>query len=240
MITVLACDRKKEELESLREDCRHQVAKNSDEKLEFSTDADDEELRGIAEESRLLDLFYYEFRKGQPIEGLREFRKHYGETLFMLITEATVSPLEYLKPGISPDSLLLRPCDRDGLRRVNTELMDSFFEKFRAADTEDSFVVDTREEKRFIPYHQIYYFEARDKKLFVRVKNGEYAFYDTIDALQKRLPEEFRRCHRSYIVNTKKIQKFYPADNYIELEEDIGVPVSRSYKSAFGKKEGIR
>ena len=51
--------------------------------------------------------------------------------------------------------------------------MDSFFEKFRAADTEDSFVVDTREEKRFIPYHQIYYFEARDKKLFVRVKNGD-------------------------------------------------------------------
>ncbi|MCR5370746.1 MAG: LytTR family DNA-binding domain-containing protein [Clostridium sp.] len=236
MISVLACDRKKDEVESLREDCRHRIAKSSDEKLDFSVASGDEDLQAVCRDQKLLDVFYYEFRKGQPIGTLREFRKAYGETLFMLITEATVSPLEYLKPGIAPDSLLLRPCDRELLCRVNAELMDSFFEKFHAKDAEESFVVDTREEKRFIPYGQIYYFEARDKKLFVRIRHEEYAFYDTIDALQKRLPEDFRRCHRSYIVNTKKIRKIYPADNYIELEEDIGVPLSRSYKPSFGRK----
>ena len=35
----------------------------------------------------------------------------------------------------------------------------------------------------------------------------EQSLLHTIDALQKRLPEDFRRCHRSYIVNTKKIRK---------------------------------
>ena len=82
-----------------------------------------------------------------------------------------------------------------------------------------------------IPFSQIYYFEARDKKLFVRTKNEEYAFYDTIESLARLLPEHFQRCHRSYIVNMEKIYRIVPSENYIELTEQIGVPVSRSYKS---------
>ena len=72
-----------------------------------------------------------------------------------------------------------------------------------------------------------------DKKLFVRTKTEEYAFYDTIEALLARLPEQFRRCHRSYIVNTEKITRILNSENYIELTKEIGVPLSRSCKAAF-------
>ena len=92
--------------------------------------------------------------------------------------------------------------------------------------------MDTREEKLLVPYAHIYFFEARDKKLFVRTRHGEYAFYDTMEALERRLPENFRRCHRSYIVNMEKVLRYLPAENYLELADRIGVPVSRSYKAA--------
>ena len=45
MISVLGCDRKKDEVESLREDCRHRIAKSSDEKLDFSVASGDEDLQ---------------------------------------------------------------------------------------------------------------------------------------------------------------------------------------------------
>ena len=233
MITVLACDRDQKETERIREDCSSSTAMHSDESMRFDTVSAGEEFSGALKDGRLIDLCYFEFVKGQTVDALREFRRQYGDSMLMLITESTVSPLEYLKPGVAPDSLLLRPYTEDSFRVLNREFMDSFFEKFQAKDAEQSFVVDTREEKIFIPYSRIYYFEARDKKLFVRTKTEEYAFYDTIEALLARLPEQFRRCHRSYIVNTEKISRILNSENYIELTKEIGVPLSRSCKAAF-------
>lgn len=233
MITVLACDRNRGETEKIREDCSSCTALSSDESMRFESVAPGEEFSGALKAGQLIDICYYEFLKGQSVDALREFRRQYGDSMLMLIAESSVSPLEYLKPGVAPDSLLLRPYTEESFRAQNREFMDSFFEKFHGKDTEQSFVVDTREEKVFIPYSQIYYFEARDKKLFVRTKTEEYAFYDTIESLLPRLPEQFRRCHRSYIVNSEKISRILPADNYLELTKEIGVPVSRSYKSAF-------
>ena len=221
MIAVLVCDRNERELALIARNCREQIARGSGEQFQLESVAGDAGLASAAENEKLVDLLYYEFRRRS------------GDTMVMLITDQSVSPLEYLRPGVAPDSLLLRPVSEKQLETVNSEFMESFFDRFSSKETEASFVVDTREEKIFIPFSYIYYFEARDKKLFVRAKNEEYAFYDTIEALGKRLPDFFQRCHRSYIVNTTKIVRVFPAGNYIELSEGIGVPVSRSYKSLF-------
>lgn len=233
MIAILVCDSDERERGLIGADCRRQAARSSDEEFRIASAADDGELLAAVREERLVHLLYYSFQKGQPLDGLRMFRRQYGDTMMMLIADPSVSPLEYLRPGIAPDSLILRPLNGKKLREVNGEFMDSFFEQFAGGDSESSFVVDTREEKVFIPYSQIYYFEARDKKLYVRTRNEEYAFYDTIESLGSQLPETFRRCHRSYIVNTDKIQRILAAENFIDLGSQIGVPISRSYRAAF-------
>lgn len=233
MIGVLVCDRDKKEQALIAQDCKDQVARNSEDLLRLEAVSAEGALSAAVEEEKQVDLLYYEFRKGQPVEELRVFRRRYGGTLVMLITDPAVSPLEYLRPGVAPDSLLLRPFTAGQLEAVNTEFMDSFFERFEQEQLGSCFVVDTREEKVFIPFSRIYYFEARDKKLFVRIRDREYAFYDTIEALEKQLPDLFQRCHRSYIVNTSKIVRIRFGENYIELNDQIGVPVSRSYKPLF-------
>lgn len=233
MIDVLVCDRDKQERALIAQDCKNQVAKSSEELLRLEGTAEEGALKKAAAEERQVDLLYYEFQKGQSVDELRLFRRHYSSSLVMLIADPAVSPLEYLRPGVSPDSLLLRPLTAARLETVNTEFMDNFFARSHQEEDESCFILDTREEKLFIPFSRIYYFEARDKKLFVRVKNQEYAFYDTIEALEKQLPDSFRRCHRSYIVNTSKIVRIQFAENYIELSNQTGVPVSRSYKPLF-------
>lgn len=233
MIAVLICDRDARESALISRDCRRQVAKNGDEQLQIERLADNSAFAAAVEGETPANLLYYDFQKGQGLSELRGFRGRSGGAMMMLITDPAVSPLEYLRPGVAPDSLLLRPIDEGRLEQVNAEFVGSFFERFREKRIEDSFIVDTREEKVFIPYTHIFFFEARDKKLFVRVREAEYAFYGTMDALEQQLPDTFRRCHRSYIVNTRKIMRILPAENYIELRDQIGVPVSRSYKAAF-------
>ena len=68
---------------------------------------------------------------------------------------------------------------------VVNEMMDAFTEKFDSKDVPESFVIETREGKQYIPLNQIYYVEAREKKIFIRTN--------------------FLRCQRSYIVNMSKV-----------------------------------
>ena len=233
MIAVLLCSPDSQERHILARDCRKRVADGSDEDLQITDAISEEEFRAFLAKEQLVHLLYYDFRKGQTVGELRRFRRQCSDAMIMLIADDSVSPLEYLKPGVSPDALLLRPINQKALEEVNREFIDSFLEKIRTKDSKDSFLVSTREEKIFIPYSSIYCFEARDKKLFVRIRDREFSFYDTIDALEKRLPNSFRRCHRSFIVNTDKIRKVDSTNSYLDLGNHIGVPISRSYRAAF-------
>lgn len=233
MIAILVCVHDERESNLISKDCRKRVAMGSDQELRVENVSDDTELLQTTNEDRLIHMLYYSFQKGQDPEVLRSFRRQYSGAMVMLVTDASVSPLEYLRPGIAPDSLLLRPLNSEKLSAINGEFMNSFFDRLIEKKPETAFVVETREEKVFIPYSQIYYFEAREKKLFVRTRHEEYAFYNTIEALEKRLPEEFRRCHRSYIVNTQRIQRILAAENLLDLGNQVIIPVSRSYRTAF-------
>ena len=230
MVAVTICDKSDRECKMIGSDCKSQVAQCSDEELRLSTLPDDAALRQTAETETPMNLLYYDFCGGDQTEGLRLVRKQYGDAMVMLITEANVSPLLYLRPGIAPDSLLLRPVQETQLRAINQEFVQSYFEK-RGSSTPDSFLVDTREEKVVVPYSHIYYFEAREKKVFLRTKHTEYAFYSTIDALEKTLPDSFQRCHRSYIVNMQKLVRVVSSENCLELAGEITIPVSRSYRA---------
>ena len=102
---------------------------------------------------------------------------------------------------------------------------------------ERTFLIENREGKTYIPMSQIYYFEAREKRIYVRLKREEYTFYDTMEHLAEELPEEFIRCHRSFIVSRSRIQKVMLSKNRIILEHNMEVPLSRSYKAALKELE---
>lgn len=161
---------------------------------------------------------------------LPELRKYHEEMGLLLIADDVVSPLEYLKPGIRADSLLIRPYSR---RMLDETLKEFFREGLARKDQnagEQSFVMESKEGKTFIPYDDIFYFESREKKVFVRLLNEEYGFYSTMDELEGLLPKQFTRCHRSFIVNRCMIKRVLFSQNLIELTKDFTVPLSRSYK----------
>ena len=166
------------------------------------------------------------------VPSLEKIRRDYRQSYLMVVADGSISPMVYLRPGIMPSSLLLKPVSRENLVMVVNEMMDAFTEKFDSKDVPESFVIETREGKQYIPLNQIYYIEAREKKIFIRTKQEEYGFYDTIENMEKKLPENFLRCHRSYIVNMSKVTAVKVSQSLIEVQDNLQVPLSRSYKRA--------
>ncbi len=84
----------------------------------------------------------------------------------------------------------------------------------------------------FVEVKDICYIEAVGKNVIIHTKGAMWKLHHaTLAALQKKLPENFIRTHKSYIVNTEKVCK---------MKKDLGaweivtacvnpVPVSRSF-----------
>ena len=215
--------------------CSNEVAKRSNDRMNLVKVTEPAVLSGTASVDTLTDIIYYEIQTKQDVDLLKDLRKRESAALLMLLTSAKVSPMLYLKPGISPDHLLLRPFSRTMFDEVNAELFDAYEASCAEEGGEGSFTVNTREGKTLIPYEKILFFEAANKKINVRVGAEEYDFYDSIDNIATALPDYFQRSHRAYLVNTRKIRKIKLTEGIIELEGGVIAPLSRSYRAEFKK-----
>lgn len=230
MISMLIYDRINKELQKLNEIVRSQAAHLSDEYWNILLTETAKEAVACAGEISLLDTACMDITGEGGIACAEELRRRYREMLLLIIADTSISPMSYVRPGIMASSLLLRPFDDKEADRVIKEFLEAYLERF-GADS-GSFVIESREGKLYIPYDKVYYFEAREKKLYIQTDREEYGFYGTIDRLEDELPPHFMRCHRSFIVNTRKIEKVMLSQNIIYLTEGRDVPLSRSYKAA--------
>ena len=89
-------------------------------------------------------------------------------------------------------------------------------------------MIENREGKTVVDYSQICYFEAREKKLFLVTANSELPFYDSIEHISEGLPDIFIQCHRSFLINSSKIQKISLAESLVYLEGGYQIPISRN------------
>ena len=93
------------------------------------------------------------------------------------------------------------------------------------------FVLSVSGEKKKINYEDIIYFESMGHYVVLHLKNKEYDYkYNISDLCNELSDSDFIKTHRSYVVNTKYIEKI--TKNKCELINNIKIPLSRnSYKS---------
>lgn len=229
MIFVLSFNRRPSEQKLIERGCRWETASQSDEELHFFPILKEEELSPFFVGDRMIDMIYFEIKDGADIERLKHLRKKESEAWLALLTSPDISPVLYLKPGISPAMLLLRPFDDNTFSDSNRELFDAYFSE-KSKNAENCFILKTREDLTRFPFEKISFFEARNKKIYLRVGSEEYDFYDSIENIAGQVPDYFIRCHRAYLVNGKRIKKVCMAENCIELHGGAVVPFSRTYR----------
>lgn len=230
MIGFLALAARKSENDLIKQAVRDQAALRTDEMWNFFMFEQLSKLEECLKQEPLFDIVSWDVTLDGAIEKLESLRQVYSQAFLMVVADASISPMSYLRPGIMPSSLLLKPFDQENLRMVVEEMMESFAKRFSAGEIPESFAVATREGTQYIPFDKIYYVEAREKKVYIRTRNEEYGFYDTIENVEKKLPEGFCRCHRSYIANMSLVRAVKPSQNLMEMQGELIVPLSRSYK----------
>ncbi len=91
---------------------------------------------------------------------------------------------------------------------------------------------------KIIDFSHVLFCKADSKKIEIHLDNDDiYKINTSLSSLIEKLPEKFHKCHRSYIVNTKYIQKYInSSENLIVLFNNETIPVSRRHKNKLKQK----
>ncbi|MHC2183260.1 hypothetical protein ACVLD2_003780 [Paenibacillus sp. PvR052] len=94
-----------------------------------------------------------------------------------------------------------------------------------------------------IPYPEVMYLEASDRKTYVVTEKLSGTHKYTLNEFDFLLPKDyFVRCHRSYIVNVNHIKEIYPDTHstlVLIMKNQTKITVSQSYTSYFRKLLGF-
>lgn len=94
-----------------------------------------------------------------------------------------------------------------------------------------------------IPFDNVKYFEAKDRKTHVISEMYKGTHKNTLQEFEYLLPKEtFVRCHRSFIVNVHHIDEIFPDTHstlLLLMNDGTQIPVSQSYSSYFRKVLGF-
>lgn len=228
----LIVDANRSEVRLLRESFGSLVRYRADEDwmvLQINSTA---ELIAVTASLPQVDLTCIDITPQDGIPSAEQLRKEFSQALLVLITTPAVSPSAYIKPTVMPAGVLFRPIQGAQIRQVLPELLQAIHsQKTKTVFGNRSFTVNSRGSTYRIPLAEILYFEARNKRLFLCTRNREIEFYDTLEKIPERLPEQFVRCHKSFLVNSLAVEELQLGQNLLLMDSGrIQLPVSRTYK----------
>lgn len=164
--------------------------------------------------------------------ALQIIRDRDSSVLPVIIADSKTSPLTYVRPSIMAAGLLLRPLSEQQVSTMLREIISAVWAKERERlFNKEVFTFSTRDGVIRIPYSQILYFEARNKKIVVCTSRAETEFYSTLENLSNEIPTYFLRCHKGFIVNKLLVERADLKQNLLHLINGFQVPISRSYKT---------
>lgn len=210
----------------------------TEEKLEIETFSTAAALLVQLEKTDLLDMAIIDVTSSQALEIARMIRRDFSQAEILVIADISVSPMRYMHPSIRASALLLRPIER-GWENALRDFYEVLLTKNCKEQKKDVLWIENRDDTFRIPFAQIYYLEAREKKIFIRTKLEEFGVNGTIERFTEQLPENFVRCHRSFIVNMEYITQIKLSENILYLGNRLFVPVSRSYRGIFKRHKNV-
>lgn len=178
-----------------------------------------------------VDISCFDVTTEDAVDTLQRIREEDKEAMLVVVSDNNVSPLVYMKPSIMPSSLLLKPLTPVSVSKCMKDLLNVFYGNSSEKKNDGKYCIETKDEKVYVPFNKIIYFEAREKKIFLNTKYGETGFYSTLDTISLSLPPYFVRCHRGFIVNLHYVTKVVPSQNIIYCGNDLVIPLSRGCKN---------
>lgn len=101
--------------------------------------------------------------------------------------------------------------------------------KTRAKPAVNLFTITSERRKIQINLEELRYIESKNEQIYFHLQDQTLPSRERISQVQGRLPDNFLRVHRSFIVNTRKVTQSTSQALWIGEQE---IPVSRKYRGA--------
>jgi two-component system response regulator AgrA len=98
-------------------------------------------------------------------------------------------------------------------------------------DDKKSHFIRLNNKNTIIDEDSINFIKKDGMKLIFCTDSGNYETYSSFNKIKNLLPENFVRCHKSYIVNTNSIQNFNMNSNTLVLNNDLSCDIGPKYKN---------
>lgn len=101
---------------------------------------------------------------------------------------------------------LLKPVDENKFYEVLERALGEI--EARGSKKNAGFTVKTLDGFRTVKCNDIYYAENIARKIMLHTREGNIAYYEKMEHLEKQLGNGFFRCHRGYLVSLDKVKQY--------------------------------
>lgn len=194
----------------------------------------------------------------KPLEAINTLNNQKVDLLFLDINMPGISGVELLKSLTNPPRVIFTTAYRNfAVDAFELDAMDYLvkpisFDRFLKAvnkfltlvkepesvkdkkEKRKDFIILKSDKKNYkIRFDDILYIESLDNYIKVHTTDLSIVCYDRLSAMENLLPEQFLRIHRSYIVNSNKIEVF--SSSHVQLDGK-SFSMGRNYKDDVIKK----
>ena len=182
--------------------------------------------------SQLVDVLISDVSNPGAVEEMKVQKARHPMLQVFPIAGAEIPPTVYVCPEIMPCGLFWRPVSLKSAQPVVEQMMARFYIQ-AVPRSENRFRISSKQKIQDVPFSMILFFEAREKKIALCMQDQELFFHGTLSQLEKELPKEFVRCHKSFLVNRRHVLSIDRRNSSLTLDNQMALPISRSYKKAF-------
>lgn len=201
-------------------------------------------LENYVEKIPFLELV---FSSENPIEALEFIQKNEVHLVFLDIQMPELTGINFMKiVGDKMKYILTTAYSEYALEGYEHHVVDYLlkpisFERFNKSvlKAQERFPLDeTKEVNHFfvkssgqqhrINFEDVFYVESIKDYVNIKTQNQEYIVLDTLKSLENKLPENFIRVHKSFILNIDKVKSISLKKVILSSEQEI--PIGESYK----------
>ncbi len=188
--------------------------------LVFSTENPIEAMEFI--QTKEADLIFLDIQMPE-LTGIN-FMKIVGNKLKYILTTAYA---EYALEGYEHNVIdyLLKPISFSRFEKSAVKAQERFAKKIQ----DSFFFIKSSGQQHRINFDDIDYIESLKDYVNIKTEKQEYIVLDTLKSLEIQLPGNFKRIHKSYILNLKKIERIDPKNVILLSGKEI--PIGETYKA---------
>lgn len=116
---------------------------------------------------------------------------------------------------------------------VDERLEETVLRLIEDINLETNQFIKINNNRTIINANDINYIKKDGMKLVFCTNKENYETYSSFSKFESCLPDNFVRCHKSYIVNINNVKKFNFNENIIELKNNCSCTIGAKYKTNF-------